>query len=224
MKTLTLRLDDDDYKLFADFAAAEDMPLSMLIRRVMRQHIKGSAAPIQPPSASIATPDQEPRSMLNASISNNELLLSQLDQGRTLRDVAAEHGLQVQDVQTRASKARTARMDGTLTRERAMLAFLADNPKPGDDFQLRVVRDGGEYVFSWAPTGSGAASRVHWNEVDRDADEPQSAQSNTPAADFDDLLTGGDLIRKEVYNDPEALGKLTDAKFAEAAARFGWKL
>lgn len=37
MKTITLRLDDEDHKLFAVLATAEDLPVATLIRRTMKQ-------------------------------------------------------------------------------------------------------------------------------------------------------------------------------------------
>lgn len=40
MKTLAIRVSDEDHKLFTDLAAREDMPLSILVRRVLRAHAR----------------------------------------------------------------------------------------------------------------------------------------------------------------------------------------
>jgi hypothetical protein len=62
MKTITLRLDDDDHKLFAVLATAEDMPLTTLIRRTLKQlaRERGLLAPICPPPAHAPKPAPVP--------------------------------------------------------------------------------------------------------------------------------------------------------------------
>lgn len=73
MKTITLRLDDDDHKLFAVLATAEDLPLTMLIRRTMKQLARekgllesGYPQPVQAPRPTAVPVGKTPEERLKA--------------------------------------------------------------------------------------------------------------------------------------------------------------
>ena len=155
MKTLTLRLDDDDHKLFAQLADADDLPVATFIRRVIRQlaREKGLLATAQPAN-NLAT-HTPPSAPIHNTVITREDLLKRVEAGEQLRDVANSVGIQVSELQARLAQAKAARADGSLLRTLDIQAFMRDNPKPDD---------GKEYTLMDRPAPSGEGRAFSWEE------------------------------------------------------------
>jgi cell pole-organizing protein PopZ len=125
----------------------------------------------------------------------NEDILRRMEAGESVVDIAASYGQSVSEMQMRAKKARDARAEGN-------------------------------HAHTAQTHESSSTARVNLSEVIVEASEIEDVEPKQPAATADALddLFADTPITKEIYNDPEALGRINDAKFAEAAAKFGWKL
>lgn len=154
VKTLTLRLDDEDHKLFTLLADADDLPVATFIRRVLRQlaREKGLLATAQPTNnpAAQSTTTTPPTAPMRDGVQSREALLKRIEAGEQLRDVAASAGIQVSELQARVSKAKIARTDGSLDKAMALEAFLRDTPKPDDGKEYVPAYFGG--VYEWKET------------------------------------------------------------------------
>ena len=157
MKTLTLRLDDEDHKLFAQLADADDLPVATFIRRVIRQlaREKGLLATAQPANNSTTHTTTAPTTPMRNDVHTREALLRRVDAGQQLRDVANSVGIQVSELQARLAQAKTARADGSLQHALDIQAFMRDNPKPDD---------GKDYTLHSAPAPSGEGRVFSWEE------------------------------------------------------------
>lgn len=163
MKTITLRLDDEDHKLFAALAESEDMPVATLIRRVMRRlareqgllatHAEATGVPASTTPSGATPRTQATTQPLADTLMNNEALLKRVEAGEPVRAVADSAGLQVSDVQTRTAKARKARTDGSLKKAHALQAFMQANPCPDPQRYYSVPstwnHGDGTYDFEW---------------------------------------------------------------------------
>ena len=155
VKTLTLRLDDEDHKLFTQLADADDLPVATFIRRVLRQlaREKGLLATPHLPN-NPATQNQPPLTApMRDNIFTREDLLKRIEAGEQLRDVAASAKIQVSELQARVAKAKAARADGSLTREQGAQAFMQVNPAPDDGKEYKLTSrpndDDTGYVYEW---------------------------------------------------------------------------
>jgi hypothetical protein len=149
MKTFTLRLNDDDHKLFTAVAEAEDLPINTLIRRVVKQYAREQGHLQKPqPTITQQTTLQPP---LKDSVLNNEQLLKRLESGEQLTVIAQSCNLTVSEVQARIAKAKKARADGTLAANEAAVDFMQRNPAPSPEHRLtRTSRaDGAGFDFAW---------------------------------------------------------------------------
>jgi hypothetical protein len=165
MKTFTLRLNDTDHKLFEVLAEAEDMPISNLIRRVMKQYAREHGY-LQQAQSTITQPTTLQPPLKDATL-NNEQLLKRLESGEQLTTIAQSSNLTVSEVQARVAKAKKARTDGTLRTEKTRERFLAENPQPSPLHELRAVNGDGDTYFVWVEPVS---------VVDLFDDEPPSVQ------------------------------------------------
>lgn len=157
MKTLTLRLDDEDHKLFTQLAGADDLPVATFIRRVIRQlaREKGLLATAQPANNTATHTTTAPSTPIHNNVITREDLLKRVESGQQLRDVANSVGIQVSELQARLAQAKAARADGSLQRTLDIQAFMHDNPKPDD---------GKEYTLMDRPAPSGEGRAFSWEE------------------------------------------------------------
>jgi hypothetical protein len=165
MKTFTLRLDDADHKLIESIAVAEDLPISNLIRRVMKQYAREHGY-LQQAQPTITQPTTLQPPLKDATL-NNEQLLKRLESGEPLTTIAQSSNLTVSEVQARVAKAKKARTDGTLRTEKTRERFLVENPQPSPLHELRAVNGDGDTYFVWVEPVS---------VVDLFDDEPPSVQ------------------------------------------------
>jgi hypothetical protein len=196
MKNLTLRLEDDDHKLLLTMAAAEDLPLTTFIRRVMKQYARDNGYlaakhTLNNPAAQspTATPPAAP---MRNDVLTREALLRRVDDGQQLREVADSVGILVSELQARLAQAKTARADGSLQRELDIQAFMRDNPKPddGNAYRLRSVPtlDNTGRVFSWVR-----------DNPDYDMPAPRdTAQATAPHAHSDDPEENAARVRAKL--------------------------
>lgn len=175
MKTFTLRLDDTDHKLFEALAEAEDMPISNLIRRVMKQYAREHGHLQQAQTTNTQPTTLQPP--LSDNVLNNEQLLKRLESGEQLTAIAQSSNLTVSEVQARIAKAKKARTDGSLSLNTAAVDFMQHNPAPSQDHKLTSVRraDGAGFDFAWkAPehieTQAAEAFKVSDDMTEADAD------------------------------------------------------
>lgn len=155
MKTLTLRLDDEDHKLFAQLADADDLPVATFIRRVIRQlaREKGLLATAQPTNNPATQAPTAPRTPIHNNVITREDLLKRVEAGQQLREVADSVGIQVSELQARLAQARAARADGSLQWQVDYQAWALANPKPNDGKEYKADRrpapDGAGWIFTW---------------------------------------------------------------------------
>jgi predicted DNA-binding ribbon-helix-helix protein len=149
MKTFTLRLNDDDHKLFTAIAEAEDLPINTLIRRVVKQYAREHGH-LQKPQPAITQPTtlQPP---LKDDVINNEQLLKRLESGEQLTAIAQTSNLTVSEVQARVAKAKKARTDGSLALSEAVVEFTRLNPAPSPEHKMSYSRrdDGAGFDIVW---------------------------------------------------------------------------
>lgn len=130
MKTLAIRVSEDDHKLFVALADREDMPLSSLVRRQLRalarEHAMLVDTPMHPPTdAGTAKPVVQKRARpvdangVVHSVIFNEQLLQEHERGDSVSVLAEAYSLTPQDVQRRVALAREHRSDGTLATTKA---------------------------------------------------------------------------------------------------------
>jgi hypothetical protein len=172
MKTFTLRLNDTDHKLFEVLAESEDMPISNLIRRVMKQYAREHGY-LQQAQPTITQPTTLQPPLKDATL-NNEQLLKRLESGEQLTTIAQSSNLTVSEVQARVAKAKKARTDGTLARSLAITEFTRLNPEPSPEHKLAVVQrvDGSGFDVSWkAPDHIDAQSDLPELKVSEDLTE-----------------------------------------------------
>jgi hypothetical protein len=151
MKTLTLRIEDDDHKLFLAMAEAEDLPTTVLIRRVMKQYARDNGHLAEPgkPQLVQGQPTQEVKPPRTDHPLNNEVLLNELELGESLSSVAQSNNLTVSEVQARVAKAKKARADGTLHREQALQSFIDNNPRPSPEHIIATTTSEGAISHQW---------------------------------------------------------------------------
>jgi hypothetical protein len=173
MKTLTLRLDDEDHKLFILLADADDLPVATFIRRVIRQLARekgllATAHPTNTPATQSPTATT-PITHVHDAVGTREDLLKRVEAGEQLRAVADSVGIQVSELQARLAKAKTARADGSLQRDVDMHAWKLVNPEPDDGKQYRLgvepAHSGDGHVFSWKERTTAAATAPQPNRV-----------------------------------------------------------
>jgi len=187
MKTFTLRLNDDDHKLFATIAEAEDLPINTLIRRVVKQYAREHGH-LQKPQPAITQPAitqpaiTQPTTLqppLKDTTLNNESLLKRLESGEQLTAIAQTSNLTVSELQTRIAKAKKARTDGTLAANEAAVDFMQCNPAPSPEHRLtRTSRaDGAGFDFAWkAPDHQQPVQPLKTSEDTTESDAVHNAE------------------------------------------------
>ena len=178
MKTLTLRLEDDDHKLFLAMAEAEDLPTTVLIRRVMKQYARDNGHLAEPgkPQLVQGQPTQEVKPPRTDHPLNNEVLLNELELGESLSSVAQSNNLTVSEVQARLAKAKKARADGTLHREQALQSFMDSNPRPSPEHIIETTTSEGVTTHRWKLRTSAQAEQFRTDESMTMADADKNAE------------------------------------------------
>ena len=144
MKTLTLRLPDDEYLLINAEAEKRLTSITSLLRLYIRTLQPTVQAPTNPhhPQPGQPVPDALKLKPFD-SVLNNEAMLCRYEEGYKTSQVAEHAGLPPYEVQTRIAKARTARADGSLAKAQRRKAFddafVAANPKPTPNHSLCTV-------------------------------------------------------------------------------------
>jgi predicted DNA-binding ribbon-helix-helix protein len=192
MKTFTLRLNDDDHKLFTAIAEAEDLPINTLIRRVVKQYAREHGH-LQKPQLAITQPAITQPAITQPAITqpttlqpplkdttlNNESLLKRLESGEQLTAIAQTSNLTVSELQTRIAKAKKARTDGTLAANEAAVDFMQCNPAPSPEHRLtRISRaDGAGFDFAWkAPDHQQPVQPLKTSEDTTESDAVHNAE------------------------------------------------
>jgi hypothetical protein len=171
MKTLTLRLPDDEYLLINAEAEKRLTSITSLLRLYIRtlqpttQTSANSQHPHQPQPGQ-PVPDELKLKPFD-SVLNNEAMLRRYEEGFKVSQVAEHAGLPPQEVQARLVKASKARTNGALAEAKRVAAmkeaFLQDNPHPpGPDYDLVSSKDidGKVYQFEWWPRTTGSKPKT----------------------------------------------------------------
>lgn len=144
MKNIAFRVSDEDHAAIQAAADHAFMSIAAFLRKLALEYARDSMGT---PAQYIGKENSEVRAKPDATVENDELLQA-LESGARPKDVAAEAGISVQELQVRSAKARTARKDGSLERDIATRKFQQDNPCPDLKTHKLVVKRGADGTYS----------------------------------------------------------------------------
>ena len=190
MKMLTIRLSDEDHQLFGAVAEAEDMPVTTMIRRLVRTHAR-QLGMLEDPKERIrkeakaaadahANPPVERLPIPRNGNLWGHTMLQRSEAGEPVTTIAASYGVAVQVVQTQIADAKRRRAEGNDAHT------WEDMPETGRTAFIPAHLVTSTTARASAPqparTEPATPEEIDWDNIDPDAPCPQCIRDNDELA------------------------------------------